>query len=346
MSQVRSCNRFAFAIALTAASLAHAAAHVKDGAQMFSAQAAQAAESQLDDLQRRNGKNVIVETMSEPPADVQQKIVADATQRNAVLFQLAGQRRQAANADVYVLLNKTPGNFQLTERRELQSTGLPAADRTQIQDAMLNAFKQKHFDEGLATGVTMLVRSLGDATLGSTSNVPPSQQPRRTDPTTPTAPPVVTPAPASRSGGLLGGGCCTIVGIGLLAVIVLMIVRRFTNRGPGQGFPPTMQQGGYPPQYPQQPQGGGFGRGMTGGLLGGVLGSVLGNQISRGHDGGGGGGHTPADPGAVGGGGDFGSSDAGSQDTGSVGGGGDFGGGGDSGGGGGGGGDAGGGGDF
>ena len=360
------CSIAAF-VALAAASSAMAATHVKDDAGLFSSAAAQQAEQQLADVQQRGGKNVIVETMTEPPTSVRDQIIADPSQRGPAILKLAETRAASAGADVYVLINKTPGNLQIAERKTMQSAGLPAATRSQVVDAMQSAFKQKQFDEGLTAGVSLLSQSIVGAGSGpparptaTPASVPPSPQGRSTDDRTPPPPPSM-PLPgggSTASRGFGGLGCCTIAGIGLLVIIVFAVVRRMGRRGPGQanygggGAPPV---GGYPQggAYPQQgaypPQaGGGFGRGVAGGLLGGVLGSVLGNQWSHGRDntgqsGGGvfgGNAGTPQDTGYTGSGADFGSSNdagGGSDPTNDyTGGGADFGGGGDPGGGGGG----------
>lgn len=363
------------ALAFVAAPQARAGS-LRDDADFFSPEAEQRVTQSLDQIQQRRGKNVVVETYASPPSSI--PTGGDEVARNEAYLQWAVERGRATRADVVVLISRNPSHLRVDSSAALKQSGVfTDADQTAAANAMLPAFRQKNYDQGILDGLAYIDRKLAVATGperatgstqsrsagGSSANYPPPPggSPNRS--------PAPAPAPSSPMRVGCGGGSmfCLVAAV----VIGFLLVRKMMSRrtGYGGGFPvggappppPGPYGGGYgQPGYGQpgygQPSRGGFGSGFGGGILGGLLGGWLMNRSSHGSTGGAFGGDPaapsqpqglpPTDPSTFGGGGgDFG---GGGGDFG--GGGGDFGGGGGDfggGGGGGGGGDAGGGGgDF
>jgi uncharacterized membrane protein YgcG len=301
-----------------------AAQRVRDEGQFFSPDTVARVESQLNDLQRQSGRQVIVETYAEAPAAIGPSVdLADRSIRAKAFEQFGQARAKQIGADVYVLVNRSPSHLRVVERNDLQKEVLPAADRDRVAQAMLSAFGNKQYDQGLTNGVAAIGQALmttqrggatpaaaGDARPGAPAAAPGSSsrdfEPKGSSPTA---------TKSNGGGGGFGMGTWLLLIVG--GFILFRIVKGFLNRGqrgqqnnpyarggfggaagnPQQQQGPYNQQGGYGQQAPGGfgGGGGGFGRGMMGGVLGGVLGSVLGSRIGHGQS-------QPTDPSATGGG--------------------------------------------
>ena len=178
----------ALAAALATSAFAQATTWIlDDDGQIFSPAARQVADAKLDALQERTGRRVVVLTLDKPPSEIADAVAGNPARRNAAFLRLAEQRAAVAKADVLVLINRSPGNLQIVERRVLLTTGLPAADRTSIADAMLADFRGKHFDEGLTAGVDRIVSALDRAS-------PATRRAAADEPSSDVDPPTTAPA--------------------------------------------------------------------------------------------------------------------------------------------------------
>jgi uncharacterized protein len=360
------------ALALVPAPHARAGS-LRDDGDFFTPETEQRVTQALDQIQQRRGKNVVVETYASPPSSI--PTGGDERARNEAYHQWAVERGRATRADIVVLITRNPSHLRVDSSSALRQSGtFTDADQTAAANAMLPAFRQKNFDQGILDGLAFIDRKLAQATgpersTGATGAGTPSRSTGGGSAAYPPPPgggssraPAPAPSTPSPRIGCGGGGsmlCLLVVIVGGFLLIRGMMSRR---SGYGGGYnqpgvpppPPGPYGGGYgQPGYGQggYGRGGGFGSGFGGGLLGGLLGGWLMNRSSHGSTGGAFGsdpsapshpqGLPPTDPSTFGGGGaDFG----GGNDFG--GGGGDFGGGGGDFGGGGGGDSGGGGGDF
>jgi len=352
---------------LPAAPARGAQPQVKDGANFFSSGAVRKANDTIADIKQRYGKDLMIETFAEIPADMQDRYRRDGKEKFFQEWVTERGRAEGLNG-VELLICKSPARVEVGVGSDTRAQAFTDSDRDRLRDVIVNGFKDKRYDDALLDAVNLVDRTMGDHLRGTRSNEAPVPAPSaRTTPGSSSPPPSASPAPRPRgstpapSGGLCGrfsfSGliCLGVVVVGVM--LIMRLVRGGGNRNyPGGGSPgnpggPTYGGGtGYPPNYPSG--GGGFGRGLLGGLLGGVLGGWATNAY-RDHQagaappptGGGGvfGGPPPGDGGSTyssgsASGGDFGpSGDAGGSDFGGdvSSSGGDFGGGGDSGGGGG-----------
>jgi len=307
---------------------------VRDQAGFFSAEAVQKANRDLEEIRRQSGKELVIETYAQPPAEVAARLAKEA--RDRVYAEWAGRRATDAGVNgIYVVITRNPAHLQIAVGNETRRAAFTTANRDKLRDLLLNAFRQKKYDQGLAEAIDFTRRTL-DLNVGSRAA---------------TARPAPVPAPLPprerATDGVAGFSWTTILLWGGLILVALWVVSRVmrnraaeANRlggapgygpGAGPGVPgPGMPGYGY---GPSSGGGGGFGRGLLGGLLGGVAGGYLYDRM-RGRSDAEAGGHSPAgggfdQPGGApdtdfsSSGGDFGG-DAGGGDTG---GGGDFGGG-------------------
>jgi len=337
---------------LTAATPARAASNgIRDDAHFFSAGAISQAQQTIDQIERKHGKDLLVETLPTVPEEKKAQLEQagnDQRAKESVFSQWANSRARSQGVNgIYLLITKDPAHLELAVGNKTQQRLFTQSDRNTVRDHLLAAFRQKNFDQGLAEAMQSISQRMD-------SNAPTSNSGTVNRSTSP--PPTYSPPsfPRQQRGWGFGGIACIIVAVVLFIILIRGIFGRSGGSYYGGGYPQGGYQGGYPQGgYPPQGGfgygggGGGFGRGFLGGLLGGALGGYAADRWM--HSGQQSGGYTP--PPDSGGGGDFGGG-GGGADTSFDSSGGDFGGGGgggDWGGGGGGGGDfggGGGGGDF
>ena len=312
---------------------------VVDDAHIFSQDAISRADQiarQIEDMHKRQ---VLVQTFSAVPDDLQSKLQSDGKERffSEWSHQLGREKHLTG---ILILICMNPAHIEVTVGNATQQI---FPDRDPLTQLLLSNFKAKQYDRGLVDGMQYIADHM---TRPRANNGTPAAGGNNQGTGTPAPPPVSGPSNTSTHGFSFHLGGCVCAAIAL--VIILMLVASLTRRrggytggyGPGPGYggagyPP----GAYPPGgYPQS--GGGFGRSLLGGLLGGALGS-WGYDRMRGNQGGqmgvpppmGGANppdaNLPPDTSYSRSGGDFGSSpDPGGSSGGDFGGGGDAGGGG------------------
>jgi uncharacterized membrane protein YgcG len=332
-------------------------ADVRDNAQIFSQQAVDDANRDMQNIQRTHNKQLVVETFPAVPDDQR-----DAqTQDPKAFFKnwMVSRAKDLKVNGVYVLICMDPKHLEVGAGKNTMARGdFTAADVDGLRQQMQGALHEKDYDKALSGAVEYVDRAFTqNIQSGNSSNAGNS------------VPQTYTPFPQSASPGISPGAGLSIGSVICFAIAVVIIISlvRSIFRGGSSGFggggyyPPGNQgmggnygggMGGYGGGFGGGYGGGGsgFGRGFLGGLLGGALGGYAENKFegrgNQGNTGFFGGGSSGGNFGGGGGGGSFdsGPSDAG-QGFGGGASGGDFGssgGGGDSGGGGGGGGSSGG----
>ena len=317
------------ALALALVAVPTASARIVDEGGYFSRDAIARAESVIRQAQLRHDRNIVVETFQSPPSDLLQRF--DPGDRQRFFKSWVDERAKATTADVFVLICRDPGRLQVGIGRQAGRLAFSTEDDERLNQIMAGAIKAGDADRALLEGVQFIAQRFDAnagperAAPGTPGALPPPPQGERQG----------TPSPAPRSSKEPGpatpgrdaksespvGGVCGMGGIGGLlcmvvaGLVVFTIVRGFMRSrqarggaaygapppygqpGPGQ---PGYGQPGYDPRYPQQQQGGGFGRGMGGGLLGGILGGVLGGAAYDHLRGGGNAAHgATTDPGAT-----------------------------------------------
>ena len=329
------------------------ASEVRDRAGLFSSEAVQKAEAELDRIERRTHIPVVIETIEAIPGLGRD---SSASEKRTAVERLAEQRaRELGYEGVYLLISKNNHILRVLVQKRYDSL-LPLEKRDEVRDTLTREFKGGHFDEGLLKTTALLDSALAEArpVSGLRRAVPGMPAPRR----------------GEAQGGKFGLKTLLAIGLGIFGVLLLLRVLGGVfgraGAGGGGGYSPPMGVGGMPqpgmgpgPGYGPGYGGGygtprgGFFSGMLGGLGGALAGNWLYDQFSGHH---GGAEHSdasayppaespaPADPGGdefVGGddhGGqgtsldDPGGADAGGGDWGGGDGGGDWGGGGDGGG--------------
>ncbi|GAC1523106.1 MAG: hypothetical protein NVS2B3_18890 [Vulcanimicrobiaceae bacterium] len=258
------------AIVFAVASLslpAFAREYVQDGAALFTASTVSSLDAKIGDFQRQTGKEVVVVTVpslgGETPQAAAEKVFAQQQVNGVLIFLAKAEKKDGIIGD------------------RASRTFFPNGSFDSVRQAMRGYFRTGNFDEGIATGVDLVLndyrgheRSLGGAGV---------ERQRRLAPTT--------------NSSSLGGGMSLFWLILILIAGFLIIRAIFRAMSRPKMMPPGY--GGQPGGYNQGPgygpgmgpMGGGMmgggGGGFFSGLLGGLGGAFLGNELFGRHDNGG-----------------------------------------------------------
>jgi uncharacterized protein len=245
----------ALALALVSLSLPAAArsTYVQDGAGLFSAGTVSNLNQEIGDFYQQTGKEIVVVTVPSLDGETAQSVAEKAfaqQQVNGVLIFLAKAE-------------KKDGIIGDTASR----TFFPAGTFDSIRQAMRGYFRTGDFDEGITTGVSLVLaqyrsheRALGGARTHTSL------------------------APSTTSSSSFGGGMSLFWLILILIAGFLIIRAIFRAMAGPRMMPPGYGGPGYGgPGYGGPGYGGGYGGGGGGsffsGLLGGLGGAFLGNEL-------------------------------------------------------------------
>ena len=235
--------------------------YVMDGAGMFSAATVSALNEKISDFNQASGKEVVVVTVP----TLNGTPLNDATEHAFAEKQVNG---------VLIFIAKAEKKFVVVGDRASRAF-FPAGTFQTIHDAMRPSFQSGDFDQGITTGVNLVLAQYRSHQRGLGTGAGAQQR-----------------APAAATSSQSFGGFMSLILLGLILLAGFLIIRAifraiFGRRtppgygpGPGYGQPPMMGGPGYGPGY-----GGGMGGGggsFFSGLLGGLGGAFLGNELFRG----------------------------------------------------------------
>jgi hypothetical protein len=139
--------RFPQVLFLTAILGLPCAAQVRDDAGLFTPETVRDAQSRLQRIRERTGKQVAVWTLKEAPAEVASTIKADdAKQRNQVFENLAQERiKDLKLHGVHLLICQSPRHIQVSESLDREEF-LGPAQQKQLRGRMIRAFQPDNPD--------------------------------------------------------------------------------------------------------------------------------------------------------------------------------------------------------
>jgi uncharacterized membrane protein YgcG len=259
-------------LAVFAAPRPAGAAGIRDRAGMFSAATVRNVEARLDQIEKRSGILIVIETIDaipDPQGDPSRAIERLADKR----------AREIGYEGAYLLISKKDRVFSKLLVRERYASILPREKRLEVRDALVSQFKNQQFDKGLEDAVAILDRALAQAPARADQRGLAGRGVRH----------------GQAAGGKFGVGSLLMIGLGIFGVLLLFrVLGGLFNRGGGY---PTgmgvggMNQPGMGPGYGGPgygsggPRGGGFFSGMLGGLGGALAGNWLYDQFSGRHGG-------------------------------------------------------------
>ena len=228
-------------------------AEVVDTAGMFSQSALNEANQRLEEVKRKSGKDLVIETIEE----------VGQTDANALALEKAKARKVNG---VYVLISKKDRKLKVEVGNKTKQV-FGDSERNILKAKFTEEFKSKNFDRGLSSSVEYFA-SVMDSAVSNTGNN--SNYPVRSE----------VPARANQSSG--GISWMTIIIFAILAFVIFKIITSLmaTNRGAGnmnQPYGAGYGNNGY----------GNNGPGFMGTFLTGMLGAAAGSWLYdkfTGHD--------------------------------------------------------------
>jgi len=254
----------AFATIFAVASLglpAFAREYVQDGAGLFNATTVSSLNAKIGDFQRQTGKEVVVVTVpslgGETPQAAAEKTFATQQVNGVMIFLAKAEKKDGIIGD------------------RASRAFFPNGSFDSVRQAMRGYFRTGNFDEGITTGVDLVLNDY----RGHERSFGGAARQRQV-------------APAASHSSSLGGGM-SLFWLVLILIAGFLIIRAIIS---AMSRPKMMPPGygGQPGYGPGPGMGGGMGGGMMGGgggffsgLLGGLGGAFLGNELFGRHDGGG-----------------------------------------------------------
>ncbi|MFN4261517.1 MAG: TPM domain-containing protein [Gemmataceae bacterium] len=249
--------------------VAAAAPGVRDQANFFNPAAVREADMGIQEIHRRFGKDLMIETFPAIPAGLKEKYEELG---QATFFQdwARSRARDLQVNGIYVLICREPGRVQTEIGNETARQAFTPSNRQELTNILLTHFRDKNYDQGLLQAVAYVEKTMA-ANLGRGAE-----------------------SPATLFGGGDGGGGRSLFGwlcLGLLVLLGVWLVVGLFRTLTGMGRPsypaagaagaagPGYAGGGYAPGYGG---GGSFMTGLMGGLFGAAAGSWLYDSFFRG----------------------------------------------------------------
>jgi hypothetical protein len=130
---------------------------VRDEAKFFSAEAIQKANQDIALIAHRYGRDVLIETYAAVPAGDVDRVKAMTTKERLMYFgDWARKRTQTQGLNgVMILICRSPATLYVNVSQNARHV-IPRSDEEALHEALLTAFREKKYDEGLADAVRRL----------------------------------------------------------------------------------------------------------------------------------------------------------------------------------------------
>ena len=269
---------------------------VKDNAGLFKPETVEKANTEIQQIHKDFGKELVIETYPTIPESLKSdfEAVKDDPQKRAEFFSkwLGDRAHELQVNGVYVLIVKDPGHLEVKAGLKTKAKAFIETNQNKMRDILLEEFKAERYDEGLQKAVDYFRQALKE-NLGGVHHTgasvaadehfhhPQSGYSSGSPFPTPYRPPVSTPR-----NNFFSGSCMWIVLVIIAAIVIIRILSGLGSGprnygGPGYGPGPGPGYGGGGPGYGPGygggygGGGGGFFRNVLGGMLGGAAGGYL-----------------------------------------------------------------------
>jgi uncharacterized membrane protein YgcG len=155
-SLVSLCSSFGLVLIL-ANPVAAVAPEIKDEAKFFSPEAVKKANAEIRDIYQKHNWDVLVETYPSVPPDQKDKVKAMSRDDRSRFFEAWAEERAKATAakGLCIIVCREPTHMQFYVTTGAR-TALDKAAQDRIQKALLDNFREKKFDEGLAAAIKVV----------------------------------------------------------------------------------------------------------------------------------------------------------------------------------------------
>ena len=134
---------------------------VSDAGRFFSGDALRDAADLIDSIRSLHDRDVRVETYAEVPAHLKGDLARDGLEKFYDDW-LNRRARQLGFRGVFILITRTPGRVQVGVDKSIQRRAFTADDRDALRDALVAAFRDARYDEGLLDGLRFVRRKLDE----------------------------------------------------------------------------------------------------------------------------------------------------------------------------------------
>jgi hypothetical protein len=144
---------------------------VKDEAKFFSADALEKANKKVKEIYDKYGQDVVIETFASVPADLKKKLEELEEKKKAKgrdeFFKgwAEARMKELGVRGVYVLVCKDPAYLYVLAHEETRKKAFTRKDADRLREKLLEKFRKKEFDAGLADGLALVEAAL-KANLG------------------------------------------------------------------------------------------------------------------------------------------------------------------------------------
>jgi uncharacterized membrane protein YgcG len=121
---------------------------VWDEAHFFKLQTVEDVDQTLDDIRTRFGKDLMIETFASIPDDFKQQYQTDGKEKFFEGWTVTEARGLEVNG-VIILITGEPSHLQVEVGVETRKKAFTLADRDELVEQLVAAFKQKEFDRGI-----------------------------------------------------------------------------------------------------------------------------------------------------------------------------------------------------
>jgi S1-C subfamily serine protease len=130
---------------------------VRDRANFFSAETVERANAAIADISHRYGRDVLVETYATPPDDDTERVKAMSTDERQNYFRDWARKRLREERinGVMILISRTPGTLYVAVSERARGV-VTAEEEKAIHGALLTAFREKKYDEGLLNALRLV----------------------------------------------------------------------------------------------------------------------------------------------------------------------------------------------
>jgi len=128
---------------------------VRDEGGFFSADTVRKALAGIAEMRQRYGKDLVVETFKEIPAERKKDYKAE--DRNRFFEAWAKERAKTLGVNgVYVLVCREPAHLQVMVGDETRKKAFTMEDRNRLAEVLLKSFRVRKYDEGLVEAVKLV----------------------------------------------------------------------------------------------------------------------------------------------------------------------------------------------
>ena len=161
---LRHLGPFALALAFGWLALVHQARAVypppvKDDGKFFGAEALKKANAKIRDIYKKYRKDVVIETIDALSVDDQKKAKEEGNKKFFPKYALKRIDDLGVNG-VYIIISKEPRWAQIEMDSLTRKSVFPNAERDKAYTKLVERFKEKEFDEGLADALDAIDASL------------------------------------------------------------------------------------------------------------------------------------------------------------------------------------------